>query len=712
MTLAEAVTTFVGDYDRFGPRTDRVEGLVEAQVGAFIPGRSNWLVLPWDPAGGVPGFYLFSEDREGQRRGREVLNGFLGPTAAHIVTISDHQLAAALTAAWRATGLVRASLIQRVSTFAPDDMLARLEDAVATMAGRPPLEWSHEPSHVDLLRDFRLAAQANEPLEAQRLLEQLTLTGELSAENLRFLNIELLACFGRWQEMAALPWIYPLMIARRPRAVTESLLQMIWWTEVVPALDSGSVRSVLAALGLVTKYGGLLRVIRVPATSPGRKLAFFTAISDADTDRQQAILGAVDDDEHAALMGLLEAVAEIPPTPEPEPIRAAFDLGKFNRVIGLFLADPAVEYADMAVEAVLELAGHERAADVLQIVQAWVRGGALVPGRRLQRDLAEFENLVAGACVSWIEWARRLSGAERWGDAAAVLRNHRTDWVGLGDLPAAEATLVADSVFEALGSVNEDQLRASLDVLCEVAADVVQYPGCAEFCEVVLQLLSDQENVSAQVRQSYVVLLRALLMAGPSLDAYLQLLAHTADLWERIKSRTTVDWALEVLEAAIEQSSPNRDRLNAFGASVVLTVRSYPLSVRQLVDVEALAPEFGVQARPIDLAQSGDDRPVWAHLDGKVVGLYSLLGHAIPRFTARVQMLCAPDDVRGNADTTATAALTRLAERADYLVVDTWHAAHQATGAIDAVRPREQQILPRQRGVSGFMRALEESLGD
>jgi hypothetical protein len=142
----------------------------------------------------------------------------------------------------------------------------------------------------------------------------------------------------------------------------------------------------------------------------------------------------------------------------------------------------------------------------------------------------------------------------------------------------------------------------------------------------------------------------------------------------------------------------------------MLAVRSYPLSLRQRVDVEAMAPEFGVQALPVDLARSGEDRPVWACLDGKVVGLYSLLGQAIPRFTARVRMLCAPAEVRGNADTTATSALTSLAERADYLVVDTWHAAHQATGAIDAVRPRERQILPRQRGVSGFIRALEESL--
>jgi hypothetical protein len=68
-------------------------------------------------------------------------------------------------------------------------------------------------------------------------------------------------------------------------------------------------------------------------------------------------------------------------------------------------------------------------------------------------------------------------------------------------------------------------------------------------------------------------------------------------------------------------------------------------------------------------------------------------------------------EVRENHDEVATQALRSLAERADYFIVDTWHATHQATGAIDAVRPRERQILPRQRGLTGFLRALETALG-
>lgn len=73
----------------------------------------------------------------------------------------------------------------------------------------------------------------------------------------------------------------------------------------------------------------------------------------------------------------------------------------------------------------------------------------------------------------------------------------------------------------------------------------------------------------------------------------------------------------------------------------------------------------------------------------------------------RLAMLCSPRSAESNSDTVATASLTSLAARVDVLVVDTWHAAHAATNAIDSVRPRDKQVFPSGRGVSAFLQALE-----
>ena len=450
-------------------------------------------------------------------------------------------------------------------------MLARLEDLVATVAGRPATIEEIHPTHVDLLRDVRLAMLSQDGVEAQRLFDQLVLTGQLSAENIRFLTIELYACFGRWQEMADLPYISVLMQARRPRMVTESMLQMVWWTQIVSHLGLASVASVFASQNVLGRYGSILRSIEVPSTPQGRMLAYLTALADEDTERQDAIRRAVaDPDEEAALTALTAPVARAAGVPaeresEPEPdcrsqIRAAFDSGRLKQVVELFLAEPAPVDADFAVQAVLDLDGH----DVLPTCWRSCRNGwptvALDPGRRLAGDIAALVDLVAGVTSGWVEWAGRIGADEAWGDAASTLRNQHADWGPLGSLPAGQVLLVAEGVLGAIGSTNEQQLRAGLDILCRVAAEVVDHPSCAPFTDMVLEFLAIQENMSAQVREAYVTLFEAILEAGPSAATYDAVLTRTAELWERIKARQHVDWALEILDATAGASSPAQDR--------------------------------------------------------------------------------------------------------------------------------------------------------
>lgn len=723
MNLQAAVQALVGDYAAYAGMGDRVESLVARQVEAFVPHRSNWLVLPWQPPAGPAGFYLFSEDREGQRRGREVLNGFLGPNVARLVSSPDDFLEGSFPDAWAEAGLTRASLIQRTHQADRLDMLTRLEDLVATVAGRPATIEEVNPTHVDLLRDVRLAMLGQDAPGAQRLFDQLVLTGQLSAENIRFLTIELHACFGRWREMADLPYISVLMQARRPGMVTEAMLQMIWWTQIVSHLGLASVASVFASQNVLGRYGSILRSIEVPSTPQGRVLAYLTALADGDAERQDAVRNAASDpDEEAILAALTAPAAPLPvspsqesePEPEVAPIRAAFDRGRLKQVVELFLAEPVPADADLAVQAILDMDGPVHAAEVLTIVQEWVARGRLDPGRRLAADITAMVDLVSGVTSGWVQWAGRIGADDAWGEAALTLRNQHARWVPLGSLPAREVLLVAEGVLGAIGSTNEQQLRAGLDILCRVAAEVVDNPSCAPFTDMVLEFLAIQENVSAQVREAYATLFEAILDAGPSTAAYDTVLTHTAKLWERIKARQHVDWALEILDACAGASAPDAQSRNNFGAPVIFYLRSLErLSRLQRVVIESLAPDFAVPAMALPPeAENERAASVWPRLDGAVVGLYTLLPQALQRFSRRLRELCTPAEIIGNSDKTATASLTTLAERAQHLIVDTWHAAHQATNAIDQVRPRAQQILPQQKGVTGFLRALESSLED
>ena len=135
--------------------------------------------------------------------------------------------------AWKETGLVKASSLRRVGGRSnAERMIARLEDMVASLGGRIRRALELKPSPTDLLRDFRLALIRRDDDSARQLLDEVRLNAHVSAENLRYLRLEYLAAFERWADMRKLPHLGALLQARRPRAISETLFRMVWWTEL------------------------------------------------------------------------------------------------------------------------------------------------------------------------------------------------------------------------------------------------------------------------------------------------------------------------------------------------------------------------------------------------------------------------------------------------------------------------------------------------
>lgn len=716
--MDEAVGELMGDLGRFGPFADRVEGLVDAQVTAFRPAANDWIVVPWSS-----GFHLFSDSSEGQRRGREVVIAFLGPDVVALETVPDERLRAELPSAWLTTGLTRASYLRRVAQgpAAAERLLSRLEDLVSSVVGRQGLALEIKPTSADLLRDFRLALLGRDDGSARVLLDQIVLDGRVSAENLRYLRIEYFAAFGRWAEMRAMPHIGALLQARRPRAISETLIRMVWWVELAGP-DHESARTAFRDRGVLDEFGPLLRSVRLPATPEGRAVCLLAADADGDTDWEHELLdSASSPEERRRLQGLLVALApetdepvgvgrEEPTVSEEDPVALAFREGRHVDVVASFVADPLAVHAELALQAVLDSGATTFASAVLTLVVALVERGELTLTRHGRRDLADLQQFVDDSCPGWVEWASRLAGEARWADGGAVARNNANTWPPVAGLDAARVTELCDALLEAADGTNADQLRASIDLLCEETSRSLSSGSTNDFCQVVLVLLSAQENFSEMVRSAYLDLFATWLEVGPTAAEYGEVLNMTIEIWRRIASPNAVGWCISVLECLADSPCPDSARRTASAVTIIDSARQYVgrLSFRERVEVEGLASDLGLPALEVETPREEQD--VWAALDGKLVGVYSLLPRAAAALEGRLRQLCQPREVRGNSDTVATQALRSLAERADELIVDTWHAAHQATGAIDAVRPKNRQVLPRQRGVSGLLRALEEAL--
>lgn len=713
MNIQASMAELAGDLNRFDSLADRVEGLIEIQASRYRPNTSDWLVAPWEGD-----FFLFSEDNEGQRRGREIVFAFLGPSIVCLETLTDSELLERLPGTWKSTGLVKASALRLVGgKMQVDVMVSRLEDMVTALSGRSRHLLAIRPTHSDLLRDFRLALLRKDDESARALLDSIRLHGDVSAENLRYLRIEYLAAFQRWTEMRELPHLRALLQSRRPRAVSENLLRMVWWTELV-GFENQSARSAFVDRNVMGTFGPLLRSVWIPSSSEGRIVAFLAAVSDADAIRQDQILSnAADEPERARLRALAtaEATATAPTPTEPaaDTVMVAFGQGRYSDVIDSFLASPTPDSADFAVQAVLESGVGDAASRVLQEVRDFLSSGRLSLGRRERRDLEDLERLANDSCASWVDWSARIGSDIRWGDAGSVLRNSVGSWQSIGSLDANQIEQVCDALLSAVGGPNDDQLRASLDICCREAVSQLIRGSSSDFSRTILLLLSEQENFSEMVRAAYLDLFKAWLEAGPSRSEYEEVIELTTKIWTRVRSPNAVGWAISILEASTDAPCPSSEVRGNFAAQVINEIRARyhaSISLRERAEVEDLAEQLGLPSQPIEASEV--ERDLWAKLNGKSVGVYSHLPRAKSLLESRLRRLCSIGEVEGNADEAGTPALRAMASRVDYLLVHTWKASHSATQAIDAVRPREEQIFPVQKGVTGFLRALEEALSN
>lgn len=134
-----------------------------------------------------------------------------------------------------------------------------------------------------------------------------------------------------------------------------------------------------------------------------------------------------------------------------------------------------------------------------------------------------------------------------------------------------------------------------------------------------------------------------------------------------------------------------------------------PYQRSMLVDL-ASECDVSIELPEAPAPDPADSSEPWAKLTNRLVGLYSLLDGIGVRFRRRLLALNPDVKVEHNGDTVATDGLRALARSADYLLVDTRHAAHQATGAIDEVRPRQRQLFPAGRGLSSFIDRLRIEL--
>jgi hypothetical protein len=368
----------------------------------------------------------------------------------------------------------------------------------------------------------------------------------------------------------------------------------------------------------------------------------------------------------------------------------------------------------VAVRAAFELSDADLASRAARLVDR-VGEESLPSTPGFARNLRDVRRLAANRCSGWPAWFTRVASDVSWPEAADVARSLNGTWDS-GELrQPAIADGAANDLLSAGGGVNALQVRAALDLICEVVSDLAGAVAASSLTDAALLILAMEENPSGQIRDAFFTLAVDILRSGPTSTRYTDLVRTAQGLWDKVRAPETAGWALDLADALVTFPAPNpearRGFVTAVGTGALEFASRLAFHERSLLEALAAECQTGITLPPTPPEVVDEDRfDAWESLSGKLVGLYSLLDGVGPRFKTRILEQNPSALVEHNADTVATANLRHLAKQADFLIVDTRHATHSATGGIDEVRPRDQQLFPTGGGLSSFISKLREAL--
>jgi hypothetical protein len=709
-----------GDPERFGPYRERVEALLSAQHGMWKDEPGAWVVVPLDrePAS----FALVAADNEGERRGREVVSAFVGPAIGHLdagrlslitkahadVVLSDHEIKNVVA-------------LNREPGTSPTALLDPLERLVTVRSGQPPTRRGAPPALPFLLRDYWLALQQRDAEASDRILAQIEATSSLSADNLRFLHVDRLASLGRWQELADLPTFADMARSRRPRRISEELMEALWIARIEAESGVTSAQQALRRYSeahLASDFQSLLRSVDVPRPFRARRLAAASAVIDGNDERLERIIAASSPIEASFIRELKywhqqgSAVAPRHYTPPAPNLGELFQIGDWEGVVAGAEERPHdLQAAEVAVRAAFETADPTLSRRVVAILDQ-------LPENELSRSpgfrqmLAAVRSAGRNDCTSWTDWFQRVGMSDGWSQASEVVRDKSEDWsideFSFRDIAQSSAeALVAGSV-----NANADEVRSCLDLLCTLAQRLTLAANGDPLIQAIVLIVSDQPNPSRQVREELRTLIELLLDAGPEASHYAEYVDVLREVWTKVQSRAAFDWALDIADLLAAAPCPNPSARREFIQILISWAHRHTqqLDRRQVIVANAVADEVDLASGLVPTEAAIGQEDIWARLADARIGLYSLLPRVGTRLQERLAQLVPSTRVEQNSDTVATSALRSLAAHSDYMIVDTRHATHSATSAIDSVRPRNRQVFPRGGGVMSYLLALQEQL--
>lgn len=703
-----AVTAFFAPPNEVDPdRLDESAGEMLSALLSRLDGGKRRTLLPARCAGQTRWYGIAPSDREA-RLLREELKSWLGsPVSSDQVdvrTSSDPIDQAAVDLALGGVAL-------RVDINRGWQSSARLNVAsLLDVWSLTPERGVDEPRPVGrVLRQFYEGVLAGERAVAEAALSELRSRSLLSATNLRFLRVELVSALGTPEELRSDPALEDISLLARPQAVTERVADAANQLFVADRLAKGRADWPEAARELEEQWPGLVthrQQVTTVATARCHALRALVTTDVAGVTAAELLSDFPADALLIQLAPLPAVTTATAPALGPASATEAYFSGDYWSALDACEGETASR-----TSASIALASAMNIGDSASAVRALAIADSLSPenletlltsavDRNFYEQLNErtSDSLVPNG---WLDW---LTGD--WADRPDLLVQWLREWPPASDLSPAEGDAIAEQLLESLNDARRSRVRNGVAVFVDWLTRDGLAPGAVGLAATIFDVLLGSEPGRTE-RQAGLVVLEEVLTAGCSGREYEAMVKTIRDQLSALGPRDA-GWLAQCLGLLQSFSTPVPDSRaslisDAFGtATAWLTRAEYAdLLILNLVFADGEL-EFTVPAPDADV-----DGTEGAEREFRVVGIYSLLESAAKVASAWVRKLFPTADVRTSSDHVNGPSLGAFVRSADVLLVQTSHAKHAATQAIEAAATDpDRVVLVHGRGASALVRAL------
>jgi hypothetical protein len=591
-----------------------------------------------------------------------------------------------------------------------------------------------------ILRDFEYALSAQQESFAAECIEELRITGGLSAANLLFLEIRRLAAGNRWDVILAVPELDSLLSIVRPRRVTEALIHAVYATQLQQFEEDGRAKEAVDYFRshILDRFRDLYKsranisgyeidasfLLAAAASTPGRpEVVEPTLAKYPQSSPQFAFLSKI-----AALIAPVLRPAQ--PTLLGD-ARAAFAEADVDRAYQLAIELP-MSFDRCAL--LLRCAQDMGSLAVAQVALASLEPLSAEDRSRLSRHTGlsrihdSLVELIARAEApaklpipsTWQMWLERLANTEPWRGAVSFAETAAREWSVEDFLRDDEAVgetaalLLADRP-----EWGQTALRDALPFFLEFCLSAGVDARLKSIYESLFLLMALDSQVSLPQVGSLARVAAARFQLGVSNSDYVEILQQLAAAIQAVDSPAVADIALEALESIINTACPDVHQRQQFAFQVIALFHRWHtrLDAAQFAVLRNISRDLGtldaLQTQGSEIPPTGAISE-WAPLSGKRIALYSLQESALRRAVQVVTELCPGARVDTFDDHVGgSSALRKASVAADVFVIATGAAKHAATTFIEARRPKGAITLyARGQGSTSLLHALREYLQD